>query len=66
MTRLTPLLYSIQTMALPFVMVLPLLIVVAAGIYYIYKEIIEFMSPSSVRNKVVVITDAVSRVGSGK
>uniref|UniRef100_A0A668AVZ6 Dehydrogenase/reductase (SDR family) member 7Cb n=1 Tax=Myripristis murdjan TaxID=586833 RepID=A0A668AVZ6_9TELE len=50
-------------MALPSVMVLPLLIVIAAGIYYIYTEVIHFMSKSLVRNKVVVITDAVSGVG---
>ena len=46
--------------------VLPLLIVVAAGIYYVYNEVLQFMSKSLVRNKVVVITDAVSGVGSGK
>lgn len=56
----------LQDMALPFVMVLPLLIVVSAGVYYIYNEIILFMSKSLVRNKVVVITDAVSGVGTGK
>uniref|UniRef100_A0A1A8BWJ2 Dehydrogenase/reductase (SDR family) member 7C n=1 Tax=Nothobranchius kadleci TaxID=1051664 RepID=A0A1A8BWJ2_NOTKA len=50
-------------MGLPSVMVLPLLTVVAAGVYYIYNEVIQFMSKSLVRNKVVVITDAVSRVG---
>ncbi|KAM6898987.1 dehydrogenase/reductase (SDR family) member 7Cb isoform 2-T2 [Lycodopsis pacificus] len=50
-------------MALPSVMVLPLLIVVAAGLYYIYNEVMQFMSKSLVRNKVMVITDAVSRVG---
>uniref|UniRef100_A0A8C9ZWM9 Dehydrogenase/reductase (SDR family) member 7Cb n=1 Tax=Sander lucioperca TaxID=283035 RepID=A0A8C9ZWM9_SANLU len=50
-------------MALPSVMVLPLLIVVAAGVYYIYNEVMQFMSKSLVRNKVVVITDAVSGVG---
>uniref|UniRef100_H3CN22 Dehydrogenase/reductase (SDR family) member 7Cb n=2 Tax=Tetraodon nigroviridis TaxID=99883 RepID=H3CN22_TETNG len=50
-------------MALPFVMLLPLLIVVSAGVYYIYNEILLFMSKSLVRNKVVVITDAVSGVG---
>lgn len=53
-------------MALPFVMLLPLLIVVSAGVYYIYNEIMLFMSKSLVRNKVVVITDAVSGVGTGK
>ncbi|XP_062331517.1 dehydrogenase/reductase (SDR family) member 7Cb [Osmerus eperlanus] len=51
-------------MALPSVMMLPLLVVIAAGIYYIYTEVIQFMSQSVVRNKVVVITDAVSGVGS--
>ncbi|XP_006797005.1 dehydrogenase/reductase (SDR family) member 7Cb [Neolamprologus brichardi] len=50
-------------MGLPSVVVLPLLIVVAAGVYYIYNEILHFMSKSLVRNKVVVITDAVSGVG---
>ncbi|KAG7236457.1 hypothetical protein INR49_000935 [Caranx melampygus] len=50
-------------MTLPSVVVLPLLIVVAAGVYYIYNEVMRFMSKSLVRNKVVVITDAVSGVG---
>ncbi|KAF5902970.1 dehydrogenase/reductase SDR family member 7C, partial [Clarias magur] len=51
-------------MAIPSVMVLPLLVVVFAGIYYFYNEVIHFMSKSVVRNKVVVITDAVSAMGS--
>lgn len=50
-------------MALPSVMVLPVLIVMAAGVYYIYNEVIQFMSMTFVRNKVVVISDAVSGVG---
>lgn len=50
-------------MVLPSVLVLPLLIVLAAGVYYIYNEVMQFMSKSLVRNKVVVITDAVSGVG---
>lgn len=52
-------------MAVPFVMVLPLLVVVFSGIYYLYNEVIHFMSKSIVRNKVMVITDAVSAMGSG-
>uniref|UniRef100_A0A8C6V2N4 Dehydrogenase/reductase (SDR family) member 7Cb n=1 Tax=Neogobius melanostomus TaxID=47308 RepID=A0A8C6V2N4_9GOBI len=48
---------------LPFVVLLPVLIVVAAGIYYIYNEFLLFMSNAQVRNKVVVLTDAVSGVG---
>ncbi|MEQ2238479.1 Dehydrogenase/reductase SDR member 7C-A, partial [Ilyodon furcidens] len=54
---------QLQNMALPSVMVLPLLIVCAAGLYYIYNEVIQFMSKTLVRNKVVVISDAVSGVG---
>uniref|UniRef100_A0A3Q2XAE7 Dehydrogenase/reductase (SDR family) member 7Cb n=1 Tax=Hippocampus comes TaxID=109280 RepID=A0A3Q2XAE7_HIPCM len=50
-------------MVFPSVMALPLLIVLAAGLYYIYNEVMQYMSKSLVRNKVVVITDAVSGVG---
>ncbi|KAM4524163.1 dehydrogenase/reductase (SDR family) member 7Cb isoform 1-T2 [Odontesthes bonariensis] len=50
-------------MDLPSVIVLPLLIVFAAGVYYIYNEVMQLMSKSLVRNKVVVITDAASGVG---
>ncbi|XP_065806116.1 dehydrogenase/reductase (SDR family) member 7Cb isoform X1 [Labrus bergylta] len=50
-------------MTLPSVAVLPLLVVVAAGVYYIYNEVMRYMSKSLVKNKVVVITDAVSGVG---
>ncbi|TSK14595.1 Dehydrogenase/reductase SDR family member 7C-A [Bagarius yarrelli] len=42
-------------MAVPSVMILPLLVVVFAGIYYIYNEVIHFMSKSIVRNKVVLV-----------
>lgn len=48
---------------LPFVVLLPLLIVMAAGVYYVYNEVILFMSNAKVKNKVVVITDAVSGAG---
>lgn len=50
-------------MVLPFVVLLPVLIVLAAGVYYVYNEVILFMSNTQVRNKVVVITDAGSGVG---
>lgn len=53
-------------MDLPTALLLPLLIVFAAGVYYIYNEVMRFMSKSLVRNKVVVIADAVSGVGTGK
>ncbi|KAK1162190.1 dehydrogenase/reductase SDR family member 7C-like [Acipenser oxyrinchus oxyrinchus] len=45
------------------VLVLPILVVIAAGVYYLYTEITRLMSKSAVRNKVVVITDAVSGMG---
>lgn len=48
---------------LPFMLLLPVLIVAAAGIYYVYNEFLLFMSNAQVRNKVVVLTDAVSGVG---
>ncbi|XP_065109614.1 dehydrogenase/reductase (SDR family) member 7Cb [Paramisgurnus dabryanus] len=51
-------------MAIPSVMILPMLIVVFAGVYYVYNEVMRFMSKSMVRNKVVVITDAASGMGS--
>lgn len=49
---------------LPFVVLLPVIIVVTAGVYYVYNEFLLFMSNAQVRNKVVVLTDAVSGVGS--
>ncbi|MGH0153089.1 UNVERIFIED_CONTAM: hypothetical protein FKN15_023723 [Acipenser sinensis] len=45
------------------VLVLPILVVIAAGEYYLYTEITRLMSKSAVWNKVVVITDAVSGMG---
>ncbi|XP_064179097.1 dehydrogenase/reductase (SDR family) member 7Cb [Anguilla rostrata] len=50
-------------MGFTFVLILPALVVVVAGVYYLYNEVIRLMSKSVVRNKVVVITDAVSGVG---
>ncbi|XP_072098427.1 dehydrogenase/reductase (SDR family) member 7Cb [Mobula birostris] len=44
-------------------LILPVLAVGIAGIFYIYKQIMRLMSKSAVRNKVVVITDAVSGLG---
>lgn len=58
--------FPLQDMDLPAALLLPLLIVFAAGVYYIYNEVMRFMSKSLVRNKVVVIADAVSGVGTGK
>ncbi|XP_069056522.1 dehydrogenase/reductase SDR family member 7C [Pleurodeles waltl] len=44
-------------------LVLPLLLFGISGIIYIYREVVRLMSKSAVRNKVVVITDAISGLG---
>ncbi|XP_041072802.1 dehydrogenase/reductase (SDR family) member 7Cb [Carcharodon carcharias] len=44
-------------------LILPLLLVGIAGIAYVYKRIMQLMSKSAVRNKVIVITDAISGLG---
>ncbi|XP_030072410.1 dehydrogenase/reductase SDR family member 7C [Microcaecilia unicolor] len=44
-------------------LILPLILFGISGIVYIYKEIVRLMSKSAVRNKVVVITDAISGLG---
>ncbi|XP_035198509.1 dehydrogenase/reductase SDR family member 7C isoform X1 [Oxyura jamaicensis] len=45
------------------VLALPLVILGISGIIYIYQSVIWLLSRSAVQNKVVVITDAVSRLG---
>ncbi|KAH0629547.1 hypothetical protein JD844_011688 [Phrynosoma platyrhinos] len=45
------------------VLILPLLVVVISGVVYIYRTVIQMMSKSVVRSKVVVITDALSGMG---
>ncbi|XP_069510568.1 dehydrogenase/reductase SDR family member 7C [Ambystoma mexicanum] len=44
-------------------LILPLLLFGVSGIIYIYREVVRLMSKSAVRNKVVVITDAISGLG---
>ncbi|CAJ0917860.1 unnamed protein product [Ranitomeya imitator] len=44
-------------------LILPLLLLGISGIIYIYREVVRLMSRSAVKNKVVVITDAVSGLG---
>lgn len=48
------------------VLILPLLVVGVSGLVYIYRTVVQLMSKSAVRSKVVVITDALSGVGKGK
>ncbi|XP_048871260.1 dehydrogenase/reductase (SDR family) member 7Cb [Brienomyrus brachyistius] len=50
-------------MGITSIFVLPILVVLGAGVYYVYNEVQKFMSKSVVRNKVVVITEATSGVG---
>ncbi|XP_060109141.1 dehydrogenase/reductase SDR family member 7C [Heteronotia binoei] len=45
------------------VLILPLFVVGVSGIIYIYRSVVQMMSKSAVRSKVVVITDALSGVG---
>lgn len=48
------------------VLALPLVILGISGIIYLYQSVIWLLSRSAVQNKVVVITDAISRLGNGE
>lgn len=48
------------------ILVVPCVVVLTAGFFYLYGAIISLLSKTSVRNKVVVITDALSGLGKGK
>ncbi|KAM9345952.1 dehydrogenase/reductase SDR family member 7C-B-like isoform 1-T1 [Symphorus nematophorus] len=45
------------------VLVVPCVVVLTAGLFYLYSAVIGLLSKTSVRNKVVVITDALSGLG---
>ncbi|KAM4716804.1 dehydrogenase/reductase SDR family member 7C-B isoform 2-T3 [Anableps anableps] len=45
------------------ILVVPCVVVLTAGFFYLYGAIVSLLSKTSVRNKVVVITDALSGVG---
>lgn len=47
------------------VLLVPCVIVLTAGFFYLYGVVIGLLSKTSVRNKVVVITDALSGLGRG-
>lgn len=47
------------------VLVVPCVVVLTAGFFYLYGLIVGLLSKTSVRNKVVVITDALSGLGKG-
>lgn len=48
------------------VLLVPCVVVVTAGLFYLYGTVIGLLSKTSVRNKVVVITDALTGLGKGK
>lgn len=47
------------------VLLVPFVVVMTAGLFYLYGAVIGLLSKTSVRNKVVVITDALSGLGKG-
>lgn len=48
------------------VLLVPCVVVLTAGFFYLYGAVIGLLSKTSVRNKVVVLTDALSGLGKGK
>lgn len=47
------------------VLLVPFVVVLTAGFFYLYGFIVGLLSKTSVRNKVVVLTDALSGLGKG-
>jgi len=47
------------------VLLVPCVVVLTAGLFYLYSTVVGLLSKTSVRNKVVVITDALSGLGKG-
>lgn len=47
------------------VLLVPCVVVLTAGLFYLYGAVIGLLAKTSVRNKVVVITDALSGLGKG-
>ncbi|KAM9744906.1 dehydrogenase/reductase SDR family member 7C-B-like isoform 1-T1 [Menidia menidia] len=48
------------------VLLVPCVVVLTAGFFYLYGAIVNLVSKTSVRNKVVVVTDALSGLGKGE
>ena len=48
------------------ILLVPCVVVLTAGFFYLYGAIINLLSKTSVRNQVVVITDALSGLGKGR
>lgn len=47
------------------VLLVPCVVVLTAGVFYLYGAVLALLSKTSVRNKVVIITDALSELGKG-
>lgn len=47
------------------VLLVPAVVVMTAGFFYLYSTVLRLMSKTTVRNKVVLITDALSGLGNG-
>lgn len=47
------------------VLLVPCIVVLTAGFFYLYGVIVGLLSKTSVRNKVVVLSDALSGLGKG-
>uniref|UniRef100_A0A3B3CCI6 Dehydrogenase/reductase (SDR family) member 7Ca n=1 Tax=Oryzias melastigma TaxID=30732 RepID=A0A3B3CCI6_ORYME len=45
------------------VLLVPCVVVLTAGVFYLYGAVLALLSKTSVRNKVVIITDALSELG---
>lgn len=48
------------------VLLVPCVVVLTAGFFYVYGLVLSLLSKTSVRNKVVVLTDALSGLGKGQ
>lgn len=44
----------------------PCVVVLTAGFFYLYGAVLALLSKTSVRNKVVIITNALSELGKGR
>jgi len=54
---------SLLNMNLTTVLLVPLVVVATAGVFYLYSLLLRLLSKTTVRNKVVVITDSLSGLG---
>ena len=52
-------------LSLTIILLVPLVVVATAGVFYLYSVVLRLVSKVTVRNKVVVITDAFSALGRG-